>query len=452
MAVAALVLLFTVIYSLIGVFRHWQFGSSAFDLGIFDQAVWHASRFEAPASTVSGFSNVLGDHFSPMIVVFVPLYWIAPGPETLIVVQALLFAASIVPVFLFLRSRLDSAPSLLFCGAYSLFWGLQRAAAFDVHEIAFAPLLIATAILAVDRRRWALFWATALAIALVKEDLIPLLTFLAIYLIRIGERRRGWTLLAISVVAFVVLVQVVIPALGDTGQYQHKGGFTGVLSRPWRIPLLLVTPPAKLETALMWLAPFAFLSLASPFGWLIAPFVLTRLLSDSPTHWGTRFHYAAPLAPILAMSAGDGLSRIARRVARDVSRRRIVNSAAASCLVLSLFLPGNQPLWDLFDLGHYRPTAVHLAGRRALQLVPADASVVAQSAIVPHLSRRNEIYVLEPEAPDADIVIASMDLNPYPNGSSEAIRALVRERRTRGYSVVFDELGWIVLRRAPQIP
>lgn len=47
-------------------FRHWQFGSSAFDLGIFDQAVWHLSRFEAPASTISGFTNILGDHFHPV--------------------------------------------------------------------------------------------------------------------------------------------------------------------------------------------------------------------------------------------------------------------------------------------------------------------------------------------------------------------------------------------------
>jgi hypothetical protein len=78
--------------------------------------------------------------------------------------------------------------------------------------------------------------------------------------------------------------------------------------------------------------------------------------------------------------------------------------------------------------------------------------VVAQAAIVPHLSRRTQIYVLGANAPDADIVIASMDLSPYPNGSAEAIRALILERRTRGYSVVFDELGWVVLRREPSIP
>jgi uncharacterized membrane protein len=45
--------IFAVVYSVLGLFRHWHFGSG-YDLAIFDQAVWHMSRFEAPASTVSG--------------------------------------------------------------------------------------------------------------------------------------------------------------------------------------------------------------------------------------------------------------------------------------------------------------------------------------------------------------------------------------------------------------
>ena len=42
---------FAVIYSVLGLFRHWHFGSG-YDLAIFDQAVWHMSRFEPLASTV----------------------------------------------------------------------------------------------------------------------------------------------------------------------------------------------------------------------------------------------------------------------------------------------------------------------------------------------------------------------------------------------------------------
>lgn len=52
-ALVWLVAIFALAYSLYGVVRHRHFGSSAYDLGIFDQAVWHLSRFEAPASTIN---------------------------------------------------------------------------------------------------------------------------------------------------------------------------------------------------------------------------------------------------------------------------------------------------------------------------------------------------------------------------------------------------------------
>ena len=38
---------FAAAYALIGLFRHWRLGSG-YDLGIFDQAIWSMSRFEAP--------------------------------------------------------------------------------------------------------------------------------------------------------------------------------------------------------------------------------------------------------------------------------------------------------------------------------------------------------------------------------------------------------------------
>jgi uncharacterized membrane protein len=160
---------FAIVYGLYGLFRHWNFGSGAFDLSILDQVVWHLSRFEPPGSSIRGFGNFFGDLFFPVIALFAPFYWIRPGPDTLIVIQALGSAASIVPVHLFARSRLPSGPALGLAIAYGCFWGIQLAIAFDVHETAFSPLVLAIAILAIDRRRWLLFWLAAAALILVKE-------------------------------------------------------------------------------------------------------------------------------------------------------------------------------------------------------------------------------------------------------------------------------------------
>ena len=446
-ALAALGCFFALVYALYGLFRHWHFGSSAFDLGIYDQAVWHLSRFQAPASSVRGFSNILGDHFSPIIAGFVPLYWIAPAPETLIVAQAFLFALSILPVFLYLRARLSRGGALALCVAYGFFWGLQRAAAFDVHPIAFAPVVIATTLLALDQRQWGLFWVAALALMLVKEDLIAFLTFLGLYLVVQGERWRGGILIGASLLAFFVIVGTVIPAFSHLDQYGYTGAFSDSLRRPWLIPVTLVTPPVKVVTALMWLAPFAFLSLGSPFAVLLIPFALSRFLSASELHWGTIFHYTAPLAPILVVSAGDGLARIAGRINRPRMRATLIAGAAGACVLLSSLLPGNLPFWSLLSPEHYRQTTFHRTGYAVLDLIPEGASVVAQAAVVPHLSQRDSIYMLDPAAPDAEFVIAGADLSPWPNASYADIQLLLDDRQRRGYRVIFEENGWTVLRR-----
>jgi len=446
LAIAALAAICASSYALTAVLRHRHFDSSV-DVGIFDQAVWHLSRFEAPASSIRGFSNLFGDHFHPIIVFFAPLYWLAPAADTLLVAQAVLFGASVVPVFLFMHTRLPWGASVALSAAYGLFWGLQRAANFDVHEMAFAPLTIAMAILAMDRRRWTLFWISCLAAGLVKEDLIPFLTGLGLYLMATGEPKRGALLTAASLLAFGAVLKVVIPAFGEGLDYNYLGSYGDVMRRPWNIPIHLVTPAVKLQTIFLWLAPFAFLSLRSPLVLLVVPLALERFLSESPNFWGTSFHYSAPLAPILAMSAGDGLARLASHTANPVTRVRLIRVAAIASVLLSSILPGRQPHWRLFTSKHYRAAPFEAEGARVLALIPRDASVAAQTALLPHLSQRSHIYVLDPAAPDTDFVVSSTHVSPWPMASLAEVSTLTEERRRRGYTVVFERDGWQLLKR-----
>jgi uncharacterized membrane protein len=446
LAVAGLVAAFAGIYSLEALLRHWSFGSG-FDLAIYDQAVWHFSRLETPTSSIRGYVNIFGDHWHPVLMLLAPLYWILASASTLLVAQGCLLALSIVPVFLHLRGRLGDRNALLLSSAYGFFWGLQQAAAFDVHEFAFAPLFVATAILALDRRRWPLFWAMMVALGLTKEDLLPLVAWFGVYLWWHGERRRGAVLAAAGLMAFGAVVMVVIPRMGGMPGFGYSGAYAEAAQKPWAILAMLVSPPTKLYTAVMWLAPFAFLPLASPVSILLVPLVLVRFLSSSPLHWGTAFHYTAPLAPILAMAAGDGLARLARRLADPAARARLTTTASAACLLLAAVLPGHQRHWKLLSPVSYRTAPQATGSTRALLLVPRRASVVAQAAILPHVSQRELAYVLRPGAPDADIVIAATGLSPWPVANDAAIRALLDERRARGYRVLLAQDGWTVLGR-----
>jgi hypothetical protein len=151
------------------------------------------------------------------------------------------------------------------------------------------------------------------------------------------------------------------------------------------------------------------------------------------------------------MGAGDGLARLARRLGpsriEPTDLARITNVCAAAILVLCAVLPGRQPFWRVFGRAFYAAHAAQRSSDDALARVPADASVVAQAAIVPHLSQRREIFVLGRPAPEADYVIANRDLNPWPATRFDDLRWLLDHQRRDGYTVEFESDGWTVLKR-----
>lgn len=440
-------------YATFAVLRHWHFKSSGYDLGIFDQAVWHYSRFEQPTNTFSGHTHILAEHFHPILMLLAPLYWPFPRAETLLVVQSMLLAASIIPVFVAARRRVGERNGLLLAAAYGLFWGIQAAAAFDFHEFAFAPLLVATAILGLETRRSVLLWPAALLLLAVREDLAPLVVAFGLWLVAQRERGQGLLLAGIGVGAFALIIRVVMPAFSDHGVYQFSGAYSafgddplsiagGILRHPGRFVSTLVSPPVKLRTLFYWLAPFLFLPLVSPLVLLSVPLVLERFLSSSENHWVPAFHYTAPMAPILALAAAQGLARVPERW-RSLT--------AGGMLVLCAVLPGKLPLWRLTSPGYYRLSETERIGYRALATIPPEASVVAQDAIASHLSQRDRIFTLRPGAPEAEYVIASRGVSEWPNGSFEEIEALLDVRRAEGYEAVFDEGDWLVLKRRAAI-
>ena len=87
------------VYTTISVFRYLRLDPGSWDLGIYTEYVRQFALLRAPVVTIrgSGF-NLLGDHFQPIVALIAPFYRLFPGPATLLVVQALLTAGSVVPV------------------------------------------------------------------------------------------------------------------------------------------------------------------------------------------------------------------------------------------------------------------------------------------------------------------------------------------------------------------
>ena len=93
----------------------------SWDLGIFAEAVQAYSRFEAPIVPIKGPGyNLLGDHFHPILALLGPIFRLFPSALTLLVVQDLLIAASVLPIARLAQRLLGRGGPVLVVLAYGL--------------------------------------------------------------------------------------------------------------------------------------------------------------------------------------------------------------------------------------------------------------------------------------------------------------------------------------------
>jgi len=484
-------------YTVFVVAQYYTFRESADDLLIFDEAVRSYSHFRPGVSLFFNLHentplhmSLLGNHFSPMLAVLAPLYWIFNTPETLLVAEAVLFALAIPPLWIFTRRAFGgggaaTAAAYLVCVAYAVSWPIASALAFQFHEVAFAPVLMAVALerLQAGRLRHALI--ALVLLLLVKEDMGLFDAGVGAYLLvsrRVVPRQRLVAgALIVGGVAFTwIATSVIIPGFGGHDNWYWSYDALGknvpqaawhVITHPVAAVQLFFTPRVKLDTMLWLFGAFCFLPLLSPISLAALPLLLERMLSSSANWWGTPFQYNAFLIIVLACAAVDGAARL-QRLAAWAERRSAGGHAGADgarqgqsawsgvvgllcavaiCAVgvysvpLFAFAPALRPSF-------YHRDARQNAAAAADAVVPAGVTVEATPFLGPQLSARDTVALLDDEGFTpvywGQWVVADIWSRQFTWSSVADERQRVSLLEQHGYRVVFNREGYVVLRRA----
>jgi uncharacterized membrane protein len=375
--------------------RHELFKSTAWDLGIFDQAVYLISQGKTPISTFLDF-HILGDHAAFIFYPLALLYKIYPTVYWLFLVQALALALGAIPIwYLAADAGLKDKQATAIAIAYLCYPLVFNINLFDFHPDVIAPVGILAAVLASRRKNLSGFCLSIILILSCKAVLSLTVAALGLWLLLCEKRRLYGVIALISGIAwFFIATKGIIPYFGtDASSVERHVSRFGYLGKsiPEILTNLLLKPGLVLGKIFsgdnigylsLLLIPviwgLSFTGLTSMIGAI--PTLGLNLLADYPMQKDLIHQYSLPILPFLfitviqTLSLGKGWLKNSRMI-------------IGWSLVIFLILAKYGYFWSIYanNLDTWQAT------RQAVNQINTKGGkggVLTAAEISPHLSHR----------------------------------------------------------------
>jgi uncharacterized membrane protein len=386
--------------------RHALFQSTAFDLGIFDQAIYLISQGKEPITTIQGF-HILGDHAAWIHYILALPYKIYPSVYWLFIVQSLALALGTLPTwYLAIQAGLEESQAMAIATAYLLYPVVFNGNLFDFHPEVIAVPLLLSAVLAARLENIAWFCVCIILTLGCKAVLSLTVVAMGIWLM-LFEKKRLCGLLAIILGSawFIIATKLIIPAFSGAeaaavGRYSYLGNSV------FEIAKNLIFQPGLIFSKIFSLDNLGYLILLSaPIIWGLStaslkpligaiPCVALNLIADYQAQKDLVHQYTLPALPFLilaviaSLAVGKGLLQ---------NKRGIIIWSLITFLCLAKFT---------HFTGKYLESIDNLqATREAISLVKNQGSVYTTAQITPHLSNRDLIKFTDTGSPNQDLNI-----------------------------------------------
>ena len=442
-------------------------------------------------------------HFEPILFPVSLLFLLWPGPKTLLVLQTLVVASGAFPAFWLARLRLrNELAAAAIALLYLLYPAQQQATVYDFHAVTFtAALLLFTLYFMYTRCTVWLFVFAILSMAC-KEEMPVVIIFFGLWSMLFQQRWRSGLGLVLLAAAWLGLEFLVMHIYSPTGHPLLASRYAQLGSSPLAIAKTLLLHPVGILRLYVFeyfhmlylrilLSPVMYLPLLAPWVLVLAvpSLALNLLSSDANMHSGY-FQYNAEIVPVLIFATIEGIVVLLWLVQWCMDRLQVIRQKKVEaeveksqpakprlhvrwmhlvmlvCVIGVLLysmlradqahgaMPFSSVNADGFQgLTQYSPkfqwpqTSTHLdLAQRFINMLPATASVSAQSHLVPHVSERMNMYLF-PYADDrADYIFLDVTGNTYPLLPFPYISEVKKVLLSGNYGVVAAQDGYLLLK------
>ena len=467
---------FGLLYADISLVNHYNFRTSALDLGIYNNAIYDYAHFRMNNDPLpfQQVGNLLADHFELLPMIFSPVYFIF-GSYALLLIQIASILFGGYGIFLIFKNRFanPAIPGLAVIHFLTM-WGIYSALASDYHNNVVGAMFVPWLFYYFDQKKFkqAAFFLILLTVS--KENMALWAGFICMGFFflnfRDKDKRRFAIVSSMAVwIYFVAVISWIMPALSQLkGQYFNSDFsalgknfgevFFNIIKHPEKTFTLLfennLNDPhsygIKAELHYVVLLSGGFALLAQPqYLLMLLPIFGQKLFNDDYLKWGINAQYSIEFAPILTIALFTWLANTFQ------GRKQIY--LALFLTVLGIASTANTFDWPVspryggdrkqfYKRQHYVKEYPVQKMHEALKMIPVSARVSAQTLLVPHLAFRKYIR-LYPKIDDANY-IALVDCDDiYPMSKEEYKTKKEELLQSTQWQKVYDDGGVLVLKK-----
>ena len=410
--VGLITLLFVIFVSLWTVLRVQSFRTPTYDFGIFSQMFYNMKASGLPMTTVErdGLLSHFHVHVSPIYYLLLPFYWLIPTPATLQVLQAIVLASAVIPLWKLSRNHgLAPLSCSLICILLMVTPAYAGGTSYDIHENAFLTPLILWLFFAIERKNTFLTVLFTILTLTVKEDAAVYVAVIAIYVLcnalLHNNQDKTWSVLTgIGMLAGAIIwfacTTGFLAAQGDgvmTYRYQNFI-YDDSNSLVTVIKTVLLSPMKALyecvdREKLPYISLTLFPLLGLPFITrryerliLLIPYVLINLMSDYQYQHSIFFQYnfgsLACLFYLTVVNLADW----------NGDWKKVVALIAAVIVSVSCFVDTVLPKASFYIRDYQKNKTQYEQIYNVLALIPEDTTVSASTFYTTALSQREVLY------------------------------------------------------------
>lgn len=398
--------------------RHALFHSTAYDLAIFDQAIYLISQNQTPFSSLMAI-NILGDHAAFIFYPLALLYKIYPDVHWLLFVQAFALALGAWPSWSLARQAgLNERKSMAVAAVYLLYPAVFNVNLFDFHpEVIALPALLA-AILAARLNKTLWFCAAIVLVLSCKAVLSLTVAAMGLWLLCFDKKRNcGLIALFLGAGWFLVATQAVIPYFNQGREHAGIGRYQYLGNSVFEIAINLILKPNlvlgrlfSLDTfeylallilpVILWLSPRHLSSLISA-----VPMLAMNILSDIPAQRDLIHQYSIPILPFLLVAVISSLADRNQLKGKTIFNKLPLPNYPLHRVIVIWSLIGFLALakYGYFWTIYLDSLDTLAATREAISLVETKGSVLTTAQIAPHLAHRPVVKFTQAHTPPANL-------------------------------------------------